>query len=52
MRTGRGGEIILVHAITADADCADENPIAIKSECSRKNRDPVRQIGVRRATVL
>jgi len=47
--TGSGGEIILVHAIATYADCADKNTVAVKAKSARKNRDPIRQTGVRRA---
>ena len=47
---GSGDEIVLVHTIATYADCADKNTVAVKTERTRENGDPIRQTGVRRAT--
>ena len=44
--TRSGDEIVLVHTIATYADCADENPVAVKTKRAGENRDPVRESGI------
>ena len=46
VRAGCANDVILIDAITTDADRADHLAIAIKRETSGKNGDSVRKIGV------
>ena len=43
---GSGDEIVLVHAITTYANCADKNTVAVKTKCTRENGDPVGEIRI------
>ena len=41
MRAGRADDVVLVHAIAADSNGADQLPVAVKREAAGKNRDAV-----------
>src|SRR6266850_2452953 len=47
MCSGRADNIILVHTVAANPDCADQLTITIEGETARKNRDPVWKSWVR-----
>ena len=47
MRARRASDVVLIDAITTDADRADEHAMAIQSKRTWKNRDPVRKLRVR-----
>lgn len=47
---GGGNNVVLVHAVPANADGADENAIAIRRNSARKNRDPIWQISAKAVT--
>ena len=48
MRARCANDVVLVHAISTNADRADQHAIAIPSKRTWKNRDPVRKLRVRR----
>src|SRR2546427_13126335 len=41
-------EVVLVHAVAADADRADEFSVAIERKAAREDRNSIRQIRIRR----
>ena len=45
---GRAHNIVLVHAVAADPDRADQLAVAIERKAARENRDAVRESRVRR----
>src|ERR1700730_3204693 len=44
MRAGGGDDVVLIDAVAANADGADEHTVAIKRKTAGENRDAVRQI--------
>ena len=44
VRARRANNVVLIDAVAADPDRADENSVAIKRKAAGENCDPVRQI--------